>query len=178
MAYDGALAPVFQHHTPGFQIGVTPNQFGRARWLEGDVKVQDRLALLFGYASVGAGAGIAAGMIAGVVQPALIPVLTIVTLTGSILLARQASRRLHWSAVVLLIALHLSAMAAAASALVPGETARLAPAAGVFAGVLVVLALGYGRWYTTTLNMAFQALLLGAPFGAAAVSTIFGLGVA
>jgi len=175
MAFDGVL-PIQEPRLAPLSIDVTPNRFSRAPVLDGDVKYQDRFALVFGYAMLGAAAGVGAAMVAGVMQPALLPVITGASLVCSILLARRVSRNLHWSAIALIVVIHLSAMGAAASAFVPGEAARLLPSAGFFAAALAALAFGYGRWFTTTLNIALQALLLAAPFGIATVTTVFRLG--
>lgn len=172
MAFEGELPAVRASLLP-MRVQVVPNRFSRAAVLDGDVKVQDRLALLFGYASVGAGVGVASAMIAAAVHPALVPVIAIASMAGAILLARKASRHLHWAAVVLVVLMHLSAMAATAGVFLPEVSAQLLPLAGVFTGVLVVLALGFGRWFTTVMNIALQALLLSAPFGAAMVASFF-----
>lgn len=177
MAFDGLL-PIEERRLAPLMVDVAPNRFSRAPVLDGDVKFQDRFALVFGYALLGAGVGVGTAMVAGVVQPALLPVITIVSLISSMLLARRVSRNLHWGAMALVVVMHLSAMAAAASAFIPGETARLVPSAGLFAIVLAALAIGYGRWFTTTMSIALQAMLLAAPFGVAAVTTVFRLGVA
>ena len=61
MAFDGAL-PTRETYLPQIRIEVVPNRFARAPVLDGDVKVHDRLALLFGYASVGVGIGVGTGV--------------------------------------------------------------------------------------------------------------------
>lgn len=172
MAFDGALQSR-DGLLPPITIDVSENRFSRAPVLDGDVKVQDRLALLFGYASVGMGIGIGSAMIATAVHPVLVPVIAAASLIGSILLARKASRKLHWGAVTLVVLLHLTAMAATAGVFLPEVSAQLLPIAGVFISALIVLALGYGRWFTTVMNVALQALLLAAPFGAAMVASFF-----
>jgi hypothetical protein len=172
MAFDGALQ-TRETFLPQIRIEVVPNRFARAPVLDGDVKVHDRLALMFGYASVGVGIGVASAMIATAVHPALVPVIAAASLIGSILLACKALRKLHWGAVTLVVLMHLSAMAATAGVFLPEVSAQLLPLAGLFIATLVVLALGYGRWFTTVMNVALQALLLAAPFGAAMVASFF-----
>lgn len=172
MAFDGALQSR-DSLLPPIAIDVAANRYSRAPVLDGDVKMQDRFALMFGYASVGAGIGVGSAMIATAVHPVLVPVIAAASLIGAILLARKASRKLHWGAVTLIVLLHLSAMAAAAGVFLPEVSAQLLPIAGVFISTLVVLALGYGRWFTTVMNVALQALLLAAPFGAAMVASFF-----
>lgn len=172
MAFDGALQ-TRETLRPPISIDVSENRFSRAPVLDGEVKVQDRLALMFGYASVGVGIGVASAMIATAAHPVLVPGIAAASLVGSILLARRALRKMHWGAVTLVVVLHLTAMAAAAGVFLPEVSAQLLPLAGLFISTLVVLALGYGRWFTTVMNIALQALLLAAPFGAAMVASFF-----
>lgn len=172
MAFDGALQ-TREFLLPPIAVEVSGNRFSRAPVLDGDVKMQDRFALLFGYASVGVGIGVGSAMIATAVHAVLVPVIAAASLIGAILLARNASRKLHWGAVALVILLNLTAMAATAGVFLPAVSAQLVPIAGVFTATLIVLAIGYGRWFTTTMNFALQALLLAAPFGAAMVASFF-----
>lgn len=172
MAYEGSL-PVSERSE--ILIEVRPNS-ERTVIYDGAVKVQDRFALMFGYASLGAGLGIAGAMVASVVQPVLVPVIAVMSMIGAILIARRAVGKLHWAAAVLVIALHLSAMAAVASIFMPELKAQMLPLAGLFAASLVVLAIAYGRWFTTIMNVALQALLLSAPFGAAFAHSFFNRG--
>ena len=176
MAYDGSL-PVRAPAPQGIVIDVAPNRYSRAVIFDGDVKVRDRFALMFGYASLGAGVGVAAAMAAGVVEPALVPAIAAASLIGAVLIARRMAAKLHRAAVLLVVVLHLSAMAVAASIFMPALKAQILPLAGVFAATIAVLAIAYGRWFTTILNVALQALLLGAPFGAAFAHSFFNGGV-
>lgn len=174
MAYDGSLLLSDRLHDD-IVIDVAPNTSRKVIY-DGKVKVQDRFALMFGYASLGAGLGIGGAMVASVVQPVLVPVIAVLSMIGAILIARQAVGKLHWAAAVLVIAMHLSAMAAVASIFMPELKATMLPLAGLFAASLIVLAVAYGRWFTTIMNVALQALLLSAPFGAAFAHSFFNRG--
>ncbi|MBL8559388.1 MAG: hypothetical protein JNM47_11745 [Hyphomonadaceae bacterium] len=170
MAFDGELlSPQFRPPL----IDVAPNRFARAPVLDGDVKLQDRLALLFGYACVGAGLGFVFAMVAAGVHLVLVPVVALALVIGALCLARSGLRDLHWAAIALVVVVHLSAMGAVAAAFMPSINAQLAPLAATFAAALVVLAIGFGRWFAHAINFALQALLLAAPFGAALVAGFF-----
>lgn len=174
MAYDGFI-PALDRPRDAISIDVQPNS-ARPVIYDGAVKVQDRFALLFGYASFGAGLGVAGAMVASVAEPVLVPVIAVMSMLGAILIARRTAATLHWAAAVLVLVMHLSAMAAVASIFMPELKAQILPLAGLFAASLIALAIAYGRWFTTIMNVALQALLLSAPFGAAFAHSFFNRG--
>ena len=172
MAFDGELLTPHEY-LPPIRIEVAPNRFSDAAVLDGAVKVQDRLALLQGYASVGAGAGFVGAMTAAALHPVLVPLITSAAVVGAALLARAGWKELHWGSAALVIVMHMTASAATVGMFLTDVGAQLLPLAGGFASVVVFLALGFARWFATALNLALQALLLSVPFGAALVASFF-----